>query len=131
MPSPRHPARAEVVGSLLRPPDLRLALDAFYSDGHSAILAEERTKDRTALRELEDEAVREAVRRQIDLAALIKALDPNAETQSDKARRAAKARWARAKQPTERIFVPAAEANGGLLRGAGLDADAPTLRCRQ
>ena len=67
MPSPRHPARAEVVGSLLRPPDLRLALDAFYSDGHSAILAEERTKDRTALRELEDEAVREAVRRQIDL----------------------------------------------------------------
>jgi methionine synthase II (cobalamin-independent) len=64
---PRRPARAEVVGSLLRPASLRHAVDDFYVEGHSAIQAEERAKDRTALRELEDKAIREAVRRQIDL----------------------------------------------------------------
>jgi 5-methyltetrahydropteroyltriglutamate--homocysteine methyltransferase len=63
----RLPARAEVVGSLLRPASLRGAVEAFYAEGHSAIQAEERDKDRTALRELEDEAIREAVLRQIDL----------------------------------------------------------------
>ncbi|MGH2629314.1 MAG: hypothetical protein ACRDHI_01980 [Actinomycetota bacterium] len=62
----RSPARAEVVGSLLRPPVLRAAIDAFYEPGHSAALAEERAKDRTALREVEDTAIREAVRRQRD-----------------------------------------------------------------
>ena len=67
MKPPRRPARAEVVGSLLRPPALREAVDGFYEPGHSAILAEERSKDRIALRELEDSAIRDAVRRQIDL----------------------------------------------------------------
>jgi len=67
MTPPRRPARAEVVGSLLRPPALRRAVESFYERGHSAVLAEEREKDRTELRELEDEAIREAVRRQIDL----------------------------------------------------------------
>ena len=67
MHSPRRPARAEVVGSLLRPPALRRAVDGFYELGHSAILADERAKDRTALQEEEDAAIREAVRRQIDL----------------------------------------------------------------
>ena len=67
MTAPRRPARAEVVGSLLRPPALKSAVDAFYETGHSAVLLEERAKDRTALRELEDAAVRDAVRRQIDL----------------------------------------------------------------
>ena len=67
MTQPRRPARAEVVGSLLRPPHLRNAIDAFYESGHSAVLAEERGKDRTALRDLEDAAIREAVRRQVDL----------------------------------------------------------------
>ncbi len=56
-----------MVGSLLRPASLRHAIDEFYAEGHSAIQAEEREKDRTALRELEDEAIRDAVRRQIDL----------------------------------------------------------------
>ena len=65
--SPRYTARAEVVGSLLRPASLRRAVDAFYAEGHSAIQAEERGKDRTALRELEDGAIREVVRKQIDL----------------------------------------------------------------
>jgi 5-methyltetrahydropteroyltriglutamate--homocysteine methyltransferase len=64
--STRTPARAEVVGSLLRPPALRLAIDAFYDPGHSAVLDEERAKDRTALREAEDGAIRDAVQRQRD-----------------------------------------------------------------
>ena len=62
----RSPARAEVVGSLLRPSALRGAIDAFYAPGHSAALDEERAKDRSALREAEDAAIREAVRRQRD-----------------------------------------------------------------
>lgn len=66
-PPPRTPARAEVVGSLLRPPTLRLAIEAFYDEGHSAVLAEERSRDRSELVRLEDEAIREAVRRQVDL----------------------------------------------------------------
>ena len=62
----RTPPRAETVGSLLRPPKLRAAVDAFYEEGHSAVLPEERAKDRGALRAIEDEAIRDAVRRQID-----------------------------------------------------------------
>jgi 5-methyltetrahydropteroyltriglutamate--homocysteine methyltransferase len=67
MDAPRRPARAEVVGSLLRPPLVRQSIDAFYERGHSAVLTEEREKDRTALRELEDAAIRDVVRRQIDI----------------------------------------------------------------
>jgi len=63
----RSPARAEVIGSLLRPPALRKAIEAFYAPGHSAVLEEERAKDPSELRALEDEAIRDAVRRQIDL----------------------------------------------------------------
>jgi 5-methyltetrahydropteroyltriglutamate--homocysteine methyltransferase len=63
----RIPARAETVGSLLRPPKLRAAIDAFYETGHSAVLDEERAKDRAALRMREDEAIREVVRRQIEV----------------------------------------------------------------
>ena len=63
---PRRPARAETVGSLLRPPQLRAAIDAFYDPGHSAVLEEERARDRGELRALEDEAIRSAVQRQID-----------------------------------------------------------------
>jgi 5-methyltetrahydropteroyltriglutamate--homocysteine methyltransferase len=62
----RTPPRAEVIGSLLRPPALRAAIDAFYAPGHSAVLAEERERDRTELRAAEDRAIRDAVRRQID-----------------------------------------------------------------
>jgi 5-methyltetrahydropteroyltriglutamate--homocysteine methyltransferase len=67
MDAPRRPARAEVVGSLLRPPLLSQSIDAFYERGHSAVLTEEREKDRTALRELEDAAIRDVVRRQVDI----------------------------------------------------------------
>jgi 5-methyltetrahydropteroyltriglutamate--homocysteine methyltransferase len=61
-----RPARAETVGSLLRPPTLRRAVEEFYAAGHSAALDEERAKDRTALRAEEDAAIRTAVQRQID-----------------------------------------------------------------
>ena len=63
---PRTPARAETVGSLLRPPALRAAVEAYYEEGHSAVLAEERAKDRGVLRRAEDAAIRQAVRHQID-----------------------------------------------------------------
>lgn len=65
-PTPRTPARAETIGSLLRPPTLRRAVEGFYAAGHSAALDEERAKDRTALRTEEDAAIRTAVQRQID-----------------------------------------------------------------
>jgi 5-methyltetrahydropteroyltriglutamate--homocysteine methyltransferase len=51
---------------MLRPPALRAAIEAFYEPGHSAALDEERAKDRAALRAAEDDAIREAVRRQRD-----------------------------------------------------------------
>jgi 5-methyltetrahydropteroyltriglutamate--homocysteine methyltransferase len=63
----RLPARAEVVGSLLRPPELRAALDAVYEPGHRALLPEERAKDLSGLRAAEDAAIRQAVRRQEEL----------------------------------------------------------------
>jgi 5-methyltetrahydropteroyltriglutamate--homocysteine methyltransferase len=62
----RSPARAETVGSLLRPAELRGAIAAFYAEGHSAVLDEERAKDPAALRAAEDHAIRTAVQRQID-----------------------------------------------------------------
>lgn len=62
----RRPARAEVVGSLLRPSALRKAVEGFYAPGHSAALDEERAQDRAPLTELENRAIREAVDRQIE-----------------------------------------------------------------
>jgi len=62
----RTPTRAETVGSLLRPPALRAAIDDFYDRGHSAALDEERARDRSALTAIEDEAIRTAVQRQVD-----------------------------------------------------------------
>jgi 5-methyltetrahydropteroyltriglutamate--homocysteine methyltransferase len=56
-----------VVGSLLRPPELRAAIDQVYAPGHRAVLAEERSHDRTSLRAAEDAAIDRAVGRQIDL----------------------------------------------------------------
>jgi 5-methyltetrahydropteroyltriglutamate--homocysteine methyltransferase len=52
---------------LLRPPKLRAAVEEFYEPGHSAVLSDERAKDRTQLERLENEAIDDAVRRQIDL----------------------------------------------------------------
>lgn len=41
-------------------------MQAFYAPSHSAVLAEERAKDRAELRAIEDETIRDAVQRQID-----------------------------------------------------------------
>ncbi len=62
----RRPARAETVGSLLRPAALKRAMERFYAPGHSAVLDEERAKDRSVLRDREDDEIRRAVARQID-----------------------------------------------------------------
>ena len=63
---PRRPARAETVGSLLRPRDLRAAIDRFYESRRSAALDGERERDRSGLTQIEDESIREAVRKQRD-----------------------------------------------------------------
>ncbi len=65
--TPRRPARAEHVGSLLRPERLKRLVEETYEPGHSALLPEERAKDLTALHAAEDEAIRDAVRRQLDI----------------------------------------------------------------
>src|ERR1700686_1243054 len=63
----RRPARAEHVGSLLRPEKLKRLVEQTYEPGHSALLAEERAKDLGELHAAEDEAIRDAVRRQLDI----------------------------------------------------------------
>jgi 5-methyltetrahydropteroyltriglutamate--homocysteine methyltransferase len=65
--APRAIARAEHIGSLLRPAKLKQLVEQVYEPGHSALLAEERAKDLGALHAAEDDAIREAVRRQLDL----------------------------------------------------------------
>jgi 5-methyltetrahydropteroyltriglutamate--homocysteine methyltransferase len=67
MPPPRRPARAEVVGSLLRPTALREAVAHFYAPGHRAILPEERARDLSSLKAVEDAAIRKAVARQEEI----------------------------------------------------------------
>jgi 5-methyltetrahydropteroyltriglutamate--homocysteine methyltransferase len=67
MPPPRTPARAEVVGSLLRPAALREAVAHFYAPGHRAILPEERARDLSSLKAVEDAAIRKAVARQEEI----------------------------------------------------------------
>ncbi|MBV9278673.1 MAG: hypothetical protein JOZ41_01200 [Chloroflexi bacterium] len=63
----RRPARAETVGSLLRPARLREAITEVYESRHTALLPEVRQKDLTRLHRIEDELIAEAVRRQIDV----------------------------------------------------------------
>jgi len=47
--TPRRPARAKVVGSLLRPPRLPAAMDELYAPGHLMAYAEDRARDRSSL----------------------------------------------------------------------------------
>ena len=63
----RSPARAEVVGSLLRPESLKSAVTSFYGEGHRAMLDDERSKEADGLHGLEDQAIAEVVLRQIEL----------------------------------------------------------------
>jgi 5-methyltetrahydropteroyltriglutamate--homocysteine methyltransferase len=65
--TPARPvARAEHVGSLLRPPKLKQMVEETYEPGHSTLLAEEKAKDLSELHAVEDEAIRDAVRHQLD-----------------------------------------------------------------
>ena len=65
--SARRPARAEVVGSLLRPAKLKAAIETFYETGHSAVLSEERAKDRSGSSNSRTRRSATSVRRQVDL----------------------------------------------------------------
>lgn len=56
-----------MVGSLLRPEQLKKAVDGFYGEGHRAVLDEERAKRADELHRLEDAAIADVVERQIDL----------------------------------------------------------------
>ncbi len=58
--------RAENVGSLLRPPALRAAIEAVYDSGERALLPAVRARGLDRLREAEDLAIRDAIRRQAD-----------------------------------------------------------------
>jgi methionine synthase II (cobalamin-independent) len=62
----REPARAEVIGSLLRPPRLLEAMEACYAPGHLMAYAEDRERDRAAADAIADEEIRRVVARQIE-----------------------------------------------------------------
>jgi 5-methyltetrahydropteroyltriglutamate--homocysteine methyltransferase len=64
--TPRSPARSDHVGSLLRPPELLAEIHRVYERGHTTLHAEERAKDLSRLRELEDQAIQTVVQRQIE-----------------------------------------------------------------
>jgi 5-methyltetrahydropteroyltriglutamate--homocysteine methyltransferase len=55
------------VGSLLRPAALRAAIAETYAPGHRAMLPEERARDLSSLKAVEDEAIRDAVARQEEI----------------------------------------------------------------
>lgn len=59
--------RADHIGSFVRPKALLDEIHRIYERGHTAKLKEERAKDATLLRQLEDEAIREVVARQESL----------------------------------------------------------------
>jgi 5-methyltetrahydropteroyltriglutamate--homocysteine methyltransferase len=59
--------RAEHIGSLQRPEALLAEVHRIYEAGHTSLLADERAKDLTPLRALEDEAIRGVVARQEDV----------------------------------------------------------------
>jgi 5-methyltetrahydropteroyltriglutamate--homocysteine methyltransferase len=60
--------RVDHIGSLQRPNALLAELHRVYEPGHTALLAEERAKDLTRLHALEDEAIRQVVAKQEELA---------------------------------------------------------------
>ena len=64
--TPRAPARAENIGSFLRPQKLKTLVESIYEPGHSALLAEERAKDLSELHAAEDEAIRDVVKHQLE-----------------------------------------------------------------
>jgi len=59
--------RADHIGSLQRPKALLAEVHRVYEPGHTSLLADERAKDLTHLRALEDKAIRRVVARQEDV----------------------------------------------------------------
>jgi 5-methyltetrahydropteroyltriglutamate--homocysteine methyltransferase len=57
-------ARAEHIGSFLRPPELSAEVERVYAPKHTALLAEERGKDLSRLRALEDKYIKEVIKKQ-------------------------------------------------------------------
>src|SRR4051812_43165194 len=61
----RRPARAETVGSLLRPARLMEAAGRVYDPGHLVLYDEERARDRSELDRVAEEEIRRAVERHV------------------------------------------------------------------
>jgi 5-methyltetrahydropteroyltriglutamate--homocysteine methyltransferase len=61
------PARAEHIGSFLRPAELHAEIERVYAPKHTALLAEERTKDLSRLHALEDKYIRDVIKKQRDV----------------------------------------------------------------
>jgi len=58
------PARAEHIGSFLRPAELHAEMERVYAPKHTALLAEERAKDLSRLHAIEDKCIREIIKKQ-------------------------------------------------------------------
>jgi 5-methyltetrahydropteroyltriglutamate--homocysteine methyltransferase len=69
MPKPSRlpPPRAEHIGSFLRPAELHAELERVYAPKHTALLAEERSKDLSRLHAIEDKYIKEAIKKQQDV----------------------------------------------------------------
>lgn len=61
------PARAEHIGSFLRPAELHAEIERVYAPKHTALLAEERAKDLSRLHALEDKYIRDVIKKQRDV----------------------------------------------------------------
>jgi methionine synthase II (cobalamin-independent) len=58
------PARAEHIGSFLRPPELAAELERIYEPKHTALLADERRKDLSRLHAIEDKCIKDVIGKQ-------------------------------------------------------------------
>ena len=58
------PARAEHIGSFLRPAELATELERVYEPKHTALLAEERRKDLSRLHAVEDKCIKDVIKKQ-------------------------------------------------------------------
>ena len=59
-----QPARAEHIGSFLRPAELTAELERVYEPKHTALLGEERRKDLSRLHAIEDKCIKDVIGKQ-------------------------------------------------------------------
>ena len=62
--SRQPPARAEHIGSFLRPAELSAEIERVYAPKHTALLAAERAKDLSKLHTLEDKYIKDVIKKQ-------------------------------------------------------------------